>query len=114
MSAPMMANLGFTPDSELQKVLEIAAYVGDVGQDEVNVSYTSLLIGLMWSDDATSRWLQQQQTLLGVKTPAIYGRRLINEKLTEATDLALGDTTLEQLLEQTNRAGNLQQSMYYI
>jgi hypothetical protein len=77
----MMANLGVVPDSELQKVLDIAAYVGDVGQDEVNVSYTSLLIGLMWSDDATSKWLQQQQKLLGVKTQAIYGRRLISEKL---------------------------------
>jgi Rrf2 family protein len=40
--------------------------------------------------------------------------RLINEKLTEATDEALGEMTLEQLIEQINRAGNVQQSMYYI
>ena len=39
---------------------------------------------------------------------------LINERLTEATDEALGEMTLEQLIEQINRAGNVQQSMYYI
>ena len=39
---------------------------------------------------------------------------LINEKLTEATDEALGEMTLEQLIEQINRAGSVQQSMYYI
>ena len=79
MSALGVAELGIIPDSELQKVLDIAAYVGEVGQDDVNVSYTSLLIGLMWSDDATSRWLQQHQEQLGVKTQRIYGHRLINE-----------------------------------
>ena len=39
---------------------------------------------------------------------------LINERLTEATDDALGEMTLEQLMEQVNRAGSVQQSMYYI
>ena len=39
---------------------------------------------------------------------------VINERLTEATDEALGDMTLEQLLEQITRMGNVQQSMYYI
>ena len=38
---------------------------------------------------------------------------LLNEKLTEATDAALDDLTLEQLLEHANRAGGLQE-MYYI
>ena len=41
--------------------------------------------------------------------------RIINEKLTEATDTALVEMTLEQLIEQIARtAGSLQQSMYYI
>jgi len=50
----------------------------------------------------------------GEISPGEIAIRLINEKLTEATDEALGDMTLEQLLDQVNRAGNLQQSMYYI
>ena len=40
--------------------------------------------------------------------------RLINERLTDATDVVLDDMTLEQLVEQVARAGSLQQSMYYI
>lgn len=48
--------------------------------DEVNISYTSLLIGLLWSDDAASRWLQNQQSQLGVRLEAIYGHRGISEK----------------------------------
>ena len=41
--------------------------------------------------------------------------RIINQKLTEATDDALAEMTLEQLIEQIARkTGNLQQSMYYI
>ena len=79
MSAPSMMEVGVLPDTELQKVLDIAAWVGDIGQDEVNVSYTSLMIGLMWSDDATSQWLQQEQKQLGVKIGAIYGRRNLSE-----------------------------------
>lgn len=39
---------------------------------------------------------------------------LLNEKLTEATDDVLDSLTLEQLLEQTARAGTMQQQMYYI
>ena len=40
--------------------------------------------------------------------------RLINERLTDATDVVLDDMTLEQLVEQVARTGSLQQSMYYI
>jgi len=79
VSTPGMPELGMIPDSDLQKVLDIAAYIGEIGQDEVNVSYTSLLIGLMWSGDPISHWLQKQQKELSVKTEAIYGRRLVNE-----------------------------------
>src|SRR5438270_10182264 len=73
-----MAEPDFIADPELQKVLEIAAYVGEIGQDEVNISYTSLMAGMMWSDDATSRWLQEKQKQLGVNTQAIYSRRKIS------------------------------------
>ena len=47
-------------------------------------------------------------------SPGEIAVRLINEKMTEATDEALGDMTLEQLIEKINRAGSVQQSMYYI
>jgi hypothetical protein len=74
-----MMEVGILPDTELQKVLDIAAWVGDIGQDDVNVSYTSMMIGLMWSDDATSQWLQQQQKQVGVNIGAIYGHRSLSE-----------------------------------
>ena len=47
------------------------------------------------------------------RSPGEVAVHLLNEKLTEATDTALDDLTLEQLLEHVNRAGGLQQ-MYYI
>jgi Rrf2 family protein len=39
---------------------------------------------------------------------------LVNEKLTGTIDEALDRLTLEELVEQAQRAGNLQQEMYYI
>ena len=47
-------------------------------------------------------------------TPGEVGVRLINERLTQATDEVLDALTLEQLVEHVNRAGTLQQAMYYI
>jgi len=47
-------------------------------------------------------------------SPGEIAVRLINDKLTEATDDVLDSMTLEQLMEHVARAGNLQQSMYYI
>jgi Rrf2 family protein len=38
----------------------------------------------------------------------------LNQKLTEATDDVLEKLTLEQLIEQTTKAANQQQQMYYI
>ena len=46
-------------------------------------------------------------------SPGEVAVHLLNEKLTEATDAALDDLTLEQLLEHVNKTGALQQ-MYYI
>ncbi len=39
---------------------------------------------------------------------------LLNQRLTDATDQVLDKMTLEQLLEQVNRAAHNQQGMYYI
>ena len=47
-------------------------------------------------------------------SPGEVAVRLINEQLTDATDEVLDNMTLEQLMEHVNRAGNVQQAMYYI
>ena len=47
-------------------------------------------------------------------SPGELAVRLINERLTEATDEVLDAMTLEQLVDHASRAGSLQQSMYYI
>jgi hypothetical protein len=66
-------------DVELQKVLSIACHVGAMSGDEVFLSYTSLLIGLLWSDDPTSKWIQERLEPLGVRTSSIYAYRHIDE-----------------------------------
>jgi Rrf2 family protein len=48
------------------------------------------------------------------QTPGEVAVRLLNERLTQATDDVLDELSLEQLVEHANRAGNLQQAMYYI
>jgi DNA-binding IscR family transcriptional regulator len=47
-------------------------------------------------------------------SPGKLAVRLINERLTDATDDVLDTLSLEELVEQVNRAGSMQQSMYYI
>jgi Rrf2 family protein len=47
-------------------------------------------------------------------SPGEVAVRLLNEKLTEATDEVLDNMTLEQLLEHVGKATHTQQSMYYI
>ena len=47
-------------------------------------------------------------------SPGEVAVHFLNEKLTEATDDVLDKLTLEQLIEQTNRAGSTGQQMYYI
>jgi Rrf2 family protein len=47
-------------------------------------------------------------------SPGEVAVHLLNDKLTTATDDVLDSLTLEQLLELVNRAGGVQQSMYYI
>lgn len=46
--------------------------------------------------------------------PGKIAVRLINEKLTQATDDVLDRLTLEQLMEHVNRSANPQHAMYYI
>lgn len=47
-------------------------------------------------------------------SPGKLAVRLINDKLTDATDEVLDKMTLEQLLDHVTRMGNFQQAMYYI
>ncbi len=47
-------------------------------------------------------------------SPGKIAVRLLNDRLTDATDEVLDGMTLEQLMEHVNRAANNQQSMYYI
>ncbi|MCC6238810.1 MAG: Rrf2 family transcriptional regulator [Phycisphaerales bacterium] len=47
-------------------------------------------------------------------TPGKIAVRMVNQRLTDATDDVLDHMTLEELLEHVNRAGNFQQDMYYI
>jgi len=76
-----LTSLGIAADPELTKVVDIAAHVGDISGDEVNVSYTSLLIGLLWSDDPTSKWLQAQAPHHGIRIDDIYAHRNHVERL---------------------------------
>jgi Rrf2 family protein len=48
------------------------------------------------------------------QSPGAVALRLINDKLTTATDTALDAMSLEELLEQVSRATGSQQAMYYI
>ena len=47
-------------------------------------------------------------------SPGEVAVRLINDRLTDATDDVLDAMTLEQLMEHVSRAGSGQHSMYYI
>jgi Rrf2 family protein len=49
----------------------------------------------------------------GDHSPGEVAVHLLNERLTDATDSALDNMSLEQLMEHINRTGSLQQ-MYYI
>ena len=56
----------------------------------------------------------RQSTSASELSPGEVAVRLINDKLTEATDDVLNAMTLEQLLDHVNRASSSQQEMYYI
>ena len=48
------------------------------------------------------------------QSPGKIAVRLINDRLTDATDEVLDQMSLEQLVEHVNRAASSQQEMYYI
>jgi DNA-binding IscR family transcriptional regulator len=51
---------------------------------------------------------------VGDSSPGRVAVRLINEKLTDATDQVLDTMSVEELLEHVNRASSTNQEMYYI
>jgi Rrf2 family protein len=57
---------------------------------------------------------EKEGVVVGDLSPGKVAVRLLNEKLTDATDTVLDQLTLEQLMEHVNRAAAVQQSMYYI
>jgi Rrf2 family protein len=61
------------------------------------------------------RLTQKDTTPAAEMTPGKVAVRLVSEQLTAATDDVLDNMTLEQLIEQVNKAaGPAQQEMYYI
>jgi hypothetical protein len=80
MTAPAQRLLpDIVRDEALERVLMIAALIGDEAKDEVNISYTSLLIGLLWSGDIVSGWLEEQSVSLKADLKAVYDHRGITE-----------------------------------
>jgi Rrf2 family protein len=57
---------------------------------------------------------ENQSVPTGELSPGKVAVRLLNDRLTQATDDVLDKLTLEQLMEHVNRAANIQQAMYYI
>ena len=57
---------------------------------------------------------KESGTMAADSSPGKTAVRLINQKLTDATDNVLDQLTLDDLVEQVNRLGGVQQSMYYI
>jgi Rrf2 family protein len=59
--------------------------------------------------------LMLKEPATGTETsPGKIAVRLLNDKLTDATDHVLDNMTLEELMEQVARAGTGPQAMYYI
>jgi Rrf2 family protein len=51
---------------------------------------------------------------VGDSTPGEIAVRLLNNRLTDATDEVLDNLSLEELMEQVGKAGGTQQELYYI
>lgn len=45
-------------DDELSQLVQNAVYIGDHSGDQTFISYSSLMIALLWGEDPTSKWLQ--------------------------------------------------------
>lgn len=61
------------------RLLQLAARVGRHGNDGVDVSYTSLFIALLWLEDDTSKWLNENAGPLGARLSSVYKTRGVTE-----------------------------------
>ncbi len=77
LHGPVVTAIGLRPDPELGGVLEIAARVGVASGDEVLVSYSSLFLALLESDDQTSRWLQEEMARRNLPAAPVLRHRNI-------------------------------------
>ena len=66
-------------DEELTRLVGLAAYIGDASGDQTPISYTSLVIAMLWSDDPTSKWFQEYVQNHNVAADKIYRHRGIKE-----------------------------------
>ncbi|MEP6714581.1 MAG: P-loop NTPase fold protein, partial [Terriglobia bacterium] len=76
MTAPPLIDINADP--ALSRALDIAAFVGQAESDTVNVSYSSLFIGLLWTDDPTSVWLERRLDARADGGSAIFKGRKID------------------------------------
>lgn len=65
---------GYVMDPKLERVVRLAAWAGAV-QDDVFLSYTSLLIGFLLADDDISRWFQDYCREVEADIPALLGSK---------------------------------------
>lgn len=65
---------GYVLDPKLERVVRLAAWAGAV-QDDVFLSYTSLLIGFLLADDDISRWFQDYCREVEADIPALLGSK---------------------------------------
>lgn len=66
-------------DDEMIRLIGLAAYIGDASGDQTPVSYSSLMIALLWSDDPTSKWFQDYAIRQKIATNTLYKHRGIKE-----------------------------------
>lgn len=62
-------------DDEMIYLVGLAAYIGDASGDQTPVSYSSLMISLLWSEDPTSIWFQNFADSNKVAIQTIYRHR---------------------------------------
>ena len=65
---------GYVMDPKLERVVRLAAWAGAV-QDDVFLSYTTLLIGFLLADDDISRWFQDYCREVEADIPKLLGSK---------------------------------------
>lgn len=66
-------------DEDLTRLVALAAYIGDTSGDQTPVSYSSLMIALLWNNDPDSTWFQGYVKRSDVATDSIYHHRGIKD-----------------------------------